>query len=51
MENNSSPILYFQIDLDGRDVNVEGYENGNFVGPTVISGVKVNECRETFILS
>ena len=30
------------IDLDGRDIKVDGYENGNFVGPTVISDVKVN---------
>jgi len=26
--------------LDGRGVSVPGYPNGNFVGPTVISGVK-----------
>uniref|UniRef100_A0A8C5C320 methylmalonate-semialdehyde dehydrogenase (CoA acylating) n=1 Tax=Gadus morhua TaxID=8049 RepID=A0A8C5C320_GADMO len=26
--------------LDGRAVNVKGYENGNFVGPTIISNVK-----------
>lgn len=25
--------------LDGRDINVAGYEKGNFVGPTVFSGV------------
>eukprot|EP00794_Sanderia_malayensis_P017649 gene17649-19404_t len=28
------------VDLDGRNVNVPGYKNGNFVGPTIISGVK-----------
>jgi len=28
-----------KIVLDGRDVTVPGYENGNFVGPTIISGV------------
>ena len=27
--------------LDGRDVQVPGYEKGNFVGPTIISDVKV----------
>lgn len=27
--------------LDGRDLVVEKYKNGNFVGPTVISDVKV----------
>lgn len=27
--------------LDGRNVNVKGYEHGNFVGPTIISNVKV----------
>lgn len=32
-----------KIILDGRDVVVKGYENGNFVGPTIISGVKVSE--------
>ena len=34
-----------QILLDGRSVNVPGYESGNFLGPTLISGVKPNmEC-------
>lgn len=27
------------LDLDGRDIVVPGYENGNFVGPTVLSKV------------
>jgi malonate-semialdehyde dehydrogenase (acetylating)/methylmalonate-semialdehyde dehydrogenase len=26
--------------LDGRDINVEGYEKGNFVGPTILTDVK-----------
>ena len=26
--------------LDGRGVSVEGYPNGNFVGPTVLTGVR-----------
>lgn len=30
-----------KILLDGRNVNVKGYEHGNFVGPTIISNVKV----------
>ncbi|XP_031743248.1 uncharacterized protein LOC101207178 isoform X4 [Cucumis sativus] len=25
--------------LDGRDIVVSGYENGNFIGPTILSGV------------
>lgn len=29
--------------LDGRKVNVKGYENGNFVGPTIIGDVTVCE--------
>ncbi|KAG5857537.1 hypothetical protein ANANG_G00020500 [Anguilla anguilla] len=28
--------------LDGRNVHVKGYENGNFVGPTVLSNVTPN---------
>ncbi|XP_038621455.1 methylmalonate-semialdehyde dehydrogenase [acylating], mitochondrial [Tachyglossus aculeatus] len=28
--------------LDGRKIQVEGYEEGNFVGPTIISEVKPN---------
>jgi malonate-semialdehyde dehydrogenase (acetylating)/methylmalonate-semialdehyde dehydrogenase len=28
------------IELDGRGVTVEGFPNGNFVGPTIITGVK-----------
>lgn len=27
--------------LDGRNVNVKGYENGNFVGPTILANVTV----------
>jgi malonate-semialdehyde dehydrogenase (acetylating)/methylmalonate-semialdehyde dehydrogenase len=27
------------LSLDGRDVKVKGYEKGNFIGPTVFSGV------------
>ena len=30
-----------QVVLDGRDIVVQGYEKGNFVGPTIISDVKV----------
>lgn len=41
--------------LDGRKVNVKGYENGNFVGPTIIGNVTVREfnaliCSHAFIL-
>lgn len=40
--------------LDGRKVNVRGYENGNFVGPTIIGNVTVREfnalvCSHAFI--
>ncbi|XP_034951747.1 probable methylmalonate-semialdehyde dehydrogenase [acylating], mitochondrial [Chelonus insularis] len=28
------------LDLDGRGIVVKGYENGNFVGPTILSGVQ-----------
>lgn len=28
--------------LDGRNIKVKGYENGNFVGPTIISNVTVS---------
>ncbi|KAJ8764764.1 hypothetical protein K2173_009164 [Erythroxylum novogranatense] len=28
--------------LDGRNIVVPGYENGNFIGPTIISNVTVN---------
>lgn len=27
--------------LDGRNIKVKGYENGNFVGPTILSNVTV----------
>ncbi|GAA5234396.1 CoA-acylating methylmalonate-semialdehyde dehydrogenase [Verticiella sediminum] len=30
------------LELDGRDVQVPGYAQGNFVGPTVFSGVKAD---------
>ncbi|MCM2327058.1 MAG: CoA-acylating methylmalonate-semialdehyde dehydrogenase [Lysobacter sp.] len=29
-----------KLELDGRDIRVPGYPDGNFVGPTVFSGVK-----------
>ncbi len=29
-----------KLELDGRNPNVAGYEKGNFVGPTIFSGVK-----------
>lgn len=29
-----------RLELDGRDVRIAGYEQGNFVGPTVFSGVR-----------
>lgn len=29
-----------KLELDGRDVKVPGYPEGNFVGPTIFSGVK-----------
>lgn len=40
--------------LDGRKVNVKGYENGNFVGPTIIGNVTVRGfnvfiCSHAFI--
>ncbi|KAH7698786.1 methylmalonate-semialdehyde dehydrogenase, partial [Aphelenchoides avenae] len=31
-----------QVPLDGSDAKVSGFENGNFVGATVITGVKPN---------
>lgn len=31
-----------QVPLDGSNVKVPGFENGNFVGATVITGVKPN---------
>ena len=29
-----------KLELDGRNIKVAGYEQGNFVGPTIFSGVK-----------
>ncbi|WP_174874470.1 CoA-acylating methylmalonate-semialdehyde dehydrogenase [Vogesella oryzae] len=29
-----------KLELDGRHVHVDGYEHGNFIGPTIFSGVK-----------
>jgi len=30
------------IILDGRNIKVPGFENGNFVGPTILTGVTTN---------
>jgi len=36
-----------KVELDGRGVNVDGYPDGNFVGPTIITGVKPGmDCYE-----
>lgn len=37
--------------LDGRDIVVPGYENGNFVGPTILSDVKVSITSESIMCS
>ena len=29
-----------RLELDGRNINVPGYEHGNFIGPTIFSGVE-----------
>jgi malonate-semialdehyde dehydrogenase (acetylating) / methylmalonate-semialdehyde dehydrogenase len=29
-----------KLELDGRSIKVAGYEKGNFIGPTIFSGVK-----------
>ncbi len=29
-----------KLELDGRNIKVPGYESGNFIGPTIFSGVK-----------
>ena len=39
-----------QLALDGRDVEVEGYKNGNFVGPTVLTDVKVFKRNVNLVL-
>ena len=31
-----------KLELDGRDAKVAGYEKGNFIAPTVFSGVKAS---------
>ncbi|KAI3740194.1 hypothetical protein L2E82_30617 [Cichorium intybus] len=38
-----------KLRLDGRDIVVPGYEQGNFVGPTILSGVTKNmECHKVY---
>ena len=32
--------------LDGRDVQVKGYENGNFLAPTILTNVTVSSYFE-----
>jgi Aldehyde dehydrogenase family len=33
-----------RIHLDGRGIKVEGYENGNFVGPTILEASVTQRC-------
>jgi delta 1-pyrroline-5-carboxylate dehydrogenase len=35
-----------KIHLDGRHINVSGYEHGNFVGPTIIEADTTMKCYE-----
>ena len=35
-----------RIHLDGRNINVQGYPMGNFVGPTVIEGTTQMRCYQ-----
>ena len=35
-------MILIQLELDGRDVVVQGYESGNFVAPTILSEVQPN---------
>ncbi|CAI5441786.1 unnamed protein product [Caenorhabditis angaria] len=39
---NSAKTEGANVVLDGTNVNVPGFENGNFIGPTIITGVKPN---------
>ena len=39
-----------ELSLDGRNIAVPGYENGNFVGPTIINKVTPDmECYREVI--
>ena len=40
MSNLLLLIFYFQ--LDGRNVKVDKYPNGNFMGPTIITNMNTN---------
>jgi len=38
--------------LDGRNISVPGYEKGNFVGPTILTDVKVaTDIAITFMMN
>lgn len=40
------------VPLDGSNIAVKGYENGNFIGATVIAGVKPHmECYKVRLSS
>lgn len=39
-DSRSNAVQGAEILLDGREHKVEGYESGNFVGPTLIAKVK-----------
>ena len=40
MRTTLGSTLSLQLALDGRKVDVPGYEKGNFVAPTILSDVK-----------
>ena len=42
MNANKSFFHFVQCIVDGRGVVVPGYENGNFVGPTILANVTVS---------
>jgi hypothetical protein len=37
--------------LDGRDVRVEGYPHGNFVGPTIIEAATTMTCYRYVLIT
>lgn len=39
--NTGTKRFSFKCILDGRGITVPGYENGHFVGPTILTNVKV----------
>ena len=48
--NETDNLIFWQVELDGRDLVVKGFEKGNFIAPTIVSNVTVSNTLFSIVL-